>query len=242
MPARGTILLGLSFFALIAWIIAMATDIAWADQSNGQGFATTIPRETHVDTWFTCTDPDPAAGSAVPVCFRNNDDELDCQEYADRFRVVQSFLVMAGILLLPLIICSALDRFALLSDERHTFGPRAILMALSGVIMMFSIVSFSVAFSIPKTRLCDRREFADAPGFRWGPSPFFTALICLLTFISLIVAAVKRGYVYPDKRAIVVTQPVTTQPYGTQPMATQPYGTQPYGTHPAAAQPVAVRA
>jgi hypothetical protein len=203
--ARGTILLLLSFFAFIAWIIAMSTDIAWADSATTEGFGDEVQAETHMDTWFTCAQQDSEdGGNPLPICYRNNDDEIGCQAYKDRFRVVQSFLVLAGIFILALIICSALDRFALLSDVRHRFGPRTILVTLSVLVIVCTAISFSVAFSIPKTSLCGAPQFADQDGFSYGPSPFFTAIMCLCGIIALAVALVKEGWVHESHRHPVV--------------------------------------
>jgi amino acid transporter len=214
MARRGTILLGLAFFAFIAWIVAMSTDIAWADSATTEGFGDLIKTKTNMATWYTCVQQETNGETTVPICYNNGDDEISCQEYKDRFRVVQAFLVLAGIMTFFLMIASALDRFWLLGDVQHQARPRTILMAMFVCLILFTIVSFALAFSTPKTSLCGRGEFSANDGFSWGPSPFFTAIMCLLGIIGLIIAAVKDNH---PKHVITAHTAHPAQPHAAHP-------------------------
>jgi hypothetical protein len=200
-PGRGFLVGILTSIAFIFWLIAMTTPIAMLDYGDGSGTTTTgsgtqidQPKgKLHVDPWHACNRRE---SSSVAICRPMGHEHESCTQTRDMFRVEQAFLLLTGLMLMPLLGCAAVD-FSHKLDARTPplpFGLSThgwtIFFAVCTALM--SLVAFALGFAIPRSDPCNDGALIDQPDFNWGPSPVFSLLIFIFSLIIIVIALVLR--------------------------------------------------
>jgi hypothetical protein len=196
-PRRGFLIGLLGTLALMCWVVAMTTPIAMIDYGDGDsvtdGSGEPSAGMVHVDAWHACNRRD---DGKVAVCRPMGHPDEPCTELRDHFRVEQAFLLLTGLMLLPLLVCAALDFSHKLDantpDLPHRLDRHEWLIFFAVCSALMSLVAFAVGFAIPHIDSCENGSLKDQPDFAWGPSPVFSLLIFILSLVMIVLAVVLR--------------------------------------------------
>jgi MFS superfamily sulfate permease-like transporter len=171
---RGGLFALLACFALIFALAAVGTNIAsWGDVQHHTS------SNYRASVWEICGRM--FHDDHVESCYSATDGAITCTPFKDRFRAMQCFYILTILLLLISIIFAVLDH----GNVRNFKHYKVILLFLGGLAIIFSLMGWSLAFSIPRTHFCESspgnswEAMQDQPNFTWGPSPFLMLIVTL---------------------------------------------------------------
>jgi hypothetical protein len=202
---RGFIIGLVTSIALVFWLIAMTTPIGMVDyKQDNQG-------RLSVDAWHTCSKLE---DGAVTFCRPLGHADDECATSRDTYRVEQAFLILTGLMLIPLLCCAAVDFSHKLDAHQRVLpfhlGTHGWMLFFAIMTALMSLVAFAVGFAIPRMNPCSNGSLYDAPNFEWGPSPIFSLLtfVCALVDIAVALALRQDGSVKTREEVAHPNEPV----------------------------------
>jgi uncharacterized membrane protein len=180
---RGLVYAGIATFAIILTFAALGTTIGEAKQNGVQNFYT----KRDVSLWRLCTKQRDQSGTSPKSCISTTDEELDCAKSKDYFRAAQAFYIMTTLMLAAAIALGLFDHFQPATLDRCPVLPKLIFFIFVLVLFVLSLIAWAIAVAIPHTDFCGSGNFVDAPGFKYGASPFLMLVVWLLTIPMAIV-------------------------------------------------------
>lgn len=172
---RGGIYGLLAVAALAFALAAIGTDIAkWDESVSTQSF------RFRASPWYVCgrISDNSASSSCHPV------EDFECDALEHRYRAMQAFYVMTCVVLLAALIFAVLDHGNV--HEFKYYMP--LLLAFALAVMIFSLIGWAIAISIPRQSFCSSGKMADRAGFTWKASPFLMVITTIIGIVMFIVA------------------------------------------------------
>jgi hypothetical protein len=173
---RGGIYGLLAIAALAFALAAIGTNIAsWFENVNNSG-----GYNFHASPWQLCgrVADYTASTSCHPV------EDFNCGPLEDRYRAMQAFYVLTCVAILAALIFAVLDHGNV--HEFKYYKPLLLIFALS--IIIFSLIGWAIAISIPRQSFCGSGRMSDRAGFEWEASPFLLIITTIIGIVMLIVA------------------------------------------------------
>jgi hypothetical protein len=185
-------------YALIATVVLIWVMCALGSNLGVAEFPTSTITKSRVnlDIWYQCQrSTNTAAGvSSVANCISTTDSANPCGEWKGRLRAVQAFYIFTIMTTIVAIILGFLTQVQLLPALPFGLSHKILLIAVAGLLVFWSLLSWAVAISVVTEDFCKKETYAipkfkDVTGFKWGASPFFM-LIGFFCAIVMIVAVI----------------------------------------------------
>jgi hypothetical protein len=232
-----------SAFAAVALIFVIGALGSLISCGKTDGFSAHSYTKTQATLWYVCSRTHTErSGDSVANCFSTTDSRLGCSAFKNSFRAAQGCYVITVLLLVACMLVGLWDHFYQKQMRKLPVDARLIYIVLTGAVVVFSLLSFSMALAIPRRRYCDGPAFSDQDDFSHGASAFLMFIAMLFGFgmaaASLIISPPKvveldivdvavhmcdvapQTVAVPETPAVPKAEPVADAypPYSTTPM------------------------
>jgi len=186
-PKRGLVFLALTILCVMWMLIAFGTNVFKIDGNNGA--------EAYGDIWYTCNRGVNAADGSrsIASCRYNTDPGNTCTKYKDRVRSIQAFYILTAVFVVLNLTFGVMDHFGKL--ESLPFGAKSqlVLVVLAAIVIVWSMLSWAIAISYPRTEYCGGGKLSDTNNFKWGASPFMMLMLFITAIVQLVLALIFPG-------------------------------------------------
>ena len=191
-PRRGIIYLALTAAMMFFIMLAFATNVFTVKNSADVG-GVTRKSEAWADIWYMCSTGTYTGDKPVASCVDAADPHGTCTKQKDRVRATRAFYVITALIALVNLVVGVLDFFGALSLP---FGlkPQILLISISGALIFFTLLSWAIAISWPRSKYCGASEpWSKADGFGFAASPFMMLLTMLIAIAQLVLSILLPG-------------------------------------------------